>query len=258
MVSGRSFRDADNADAPNVALVNQSLARKRWPREDPLGKRISVDGGNTWFEIVGIVRDVKEFGLDQDTPSQVYVPMAQSPFPGVVLVRTVGEPAAGEAAVRRAIHDAEPRIAITSVKTMEEVRSDSVAPPRTLANLFALFAALALVIAIAGIGCMLALWVRQRMHEIGIRIALGARPADIVGIVVSQGMGLVAVGIAAGLGAAIALTRLLSKLLFHVTPTDVVTYVAVSAVFVTAGLLACYIPARRAAGIDPQTALRGD
>jgi putative ABC transport system permease protein len=256
LVAGRTFRDSDNADAPNVALINRNLARKRWAHEDPIGKYISVNGGQTWCQIVGIVGDVKDFGLGSDTPYQIYVPMAQAPAPAAVLVRTATDPKAAEGLVRRAIREAEPRIAVTKVQTMEEYRADSVAPPRTLARLFALFAALALVIAVAGIGSMLALWVRQRIHEIGIRIALGAGPGDIVGIVLRQGMALVLIGLVAGFGGAIALTRLLSKLLFHVTPTDAVTYAAVTTVFTAAALLACYVPARRAAGVDPQTALR--
>ena len=184
--------------------------------------------------------------------------MAQAPFAGNVLVRTSTDPELLIPAVRRAVLDANPESAVVKVKTLDEARSEAVASPRTTAQLFGLFAVLALVIAVAGIGSMLALWVRQRMREIGIRIALGAGPADILSTVLRQGMMLVTVGLACGLGGALALTRLLKKLLFAVTPTDAPTYAVVSALLLTAALLACWVPARRAARIDPQVALRSE
>jgi putative ABC transport system permease protein len=159
-------------------------------------------------------------------------------------------------AVRRAIQGVDSQISITETKTLEEARSDSVSAPRTIARLFALFAGIALLIAVTGIASMLALSVRQRLREIGIRMALGATPADIVRTVVREGMLLVAIGLAIGVAGAAALTRTLKAMLFEIAPGDLPTYILVSTVLCGAALLAAYLPARRAAGIDPQSALR--
>jgi putative ABC transport system permease protein len=255
LITGRAFRDSDTEESPLVVLVNQSMARRTWKNEDAVGKRITFDGEH-FMEIVGVVGDVREFGPREDAPVQLYRPMMQDPFAGNVLVRTAADPELLIPAVRRAVLEANPESAVVKVKTLDEARSEAVASPRTTAQLFGLFAALALVIAVAGIGSMLALWVRQRMREIGIRIALGAAPSDILSTVLRQGMVLVALGVACGFGGALALTRLLKKLLFEVTPTDAPTYAVVSALLLAAALLACWVPARRAARIDPQTALR--
>jgi putative ABC transport system permease protein len=255
IVAGRAFRDADNQTAPQVILVNRSLAERTWKTENPIGKRITFDGEH-YAEIVGVVGDVREFGPAQSAPVQIYRPIAQQSFVGVLIVRAAGDPESLISAVRRAALDANPESAVTTIKTLEEARQLSIASPRTTTRLFSLFAALALIIAVAGIASMLALWVRQRMREIGIRIALGASPADILSTVVRQGMVLVAFGLVGGLGGALALTRLLKNLLFEVTPTDAATYTAVSTLLLTAALLACWFPARRAARIDPQIALR--
>jgi putative ABC transport system permease protein len=158
--------------------------------------------------------------------------------------------------VRRAILAIDPETAITGVQTLEQARSDAVSSPRTTARLFSLYSSLAFVIALAGVGFMLGLWVRQRTREIGIRMAMGARPGAIAAMVMRQGMVLITIGLAAGLAGALAVTRLLTKLLFQVTPTDSPTYMLITALLVAAALAACYLPARRAARIDPQTALR--
>jgi predicted permease len=255
VVAGRGFRESDTAESAQVFVVNHSLARLAWKNDDPIGKRITFDGEH-FAEIVGVVGDVREFGPRQDPPMQIYRPIAQQPFANTLLVRGAGKPEALISAVRRATLEANPEAAVTKVQTLEEARLLSTAPPRTMTRLFGLFAALALVIAVAGIGSMLALWVRQRMREIGIRIALGASPRDILATVVRQGMVLVAIGLAGGLLGSLALTRLLKNLLFEVTPTDGPTYAAVSVLFMSAALAACWAPARRAAGIDPQVALR--
>jgi predicted permease len=263
LVSGRFFRDSDHAEAPRVMLVNRAFARRAWPNRDPVGQRVSFV--NPRFigavlpqnvEVVGVVGDVKEFGPQAEVPASVYLPMEQSPNPGAVVVRVAGDTPSAIKAVRRAVLDANPEAAVVSVQTLEDARREAVAQPRTMARLFALFGLLALVIAVAGIGSMLALWVRQRMRELGIRIALGATPRDILATVLRQGMVLVAIGVVAGLAGALALARLIAKLLFEVTPTDMATYAAVSILLVGSALLACWIPARRAARIDPQIALR--
>jgi len=256
LVSGRAFRESDNRDALPVAIISRALAHARWGQQDPIGHRVSFDRGKTWIAIMGIVGDVKEYGLDRAAPEQFYRPMAQLLMPAAILVRTAGDPQALSSQVRRDILDLDPQIAITLVKTLEEVRADSVSSPRTTARLLGSFAGLALIIAVTGIGSMLALSVRQRVREIGIRMALGATPGDVLRIVIRQGMSLVAIGMALGLAGAVALTGALKALLFEVTPTDLATYVMVSAALSGAALLASYLPARRAARIDPQAALR--
>jgi putative ABC transport system permease protein len=184
--------------------------------------------------------------------------MEQSPGPGSIVVRAAGDTASVIAAVRRAVLEANPEAAVVRVQTLEQARADAVSQPRTTARLFGLFGLLALVIAVAGIGGMLALWVRQRMHEIGIRIALGASPGDILAAVVRQGMLLATIGAAAGLAGSLLMARAIAKLLFEVTPTDPPTYVVVSVLLLGSALAACWIPARRAARIDPQLALRSE
>jgi len=256
LVGGRMFRDSDNQDALPVAVVSRALAHARWGQQDPIGRRVSFDRGKTWIAIVGVVGDVKEHGLDRAAPEQFYRPMAQLRMPAAILVRTAGDPEALSNQVRRDILDIDPQTAITLVKTLEEIRTDSVSSPRTTARLLGSFAGLALIIALTGIGSMLALSVRQRVREIGIRMALGATPRDVLRVVIRQGMALVAIGMAAGLAGAVALTGALKALLFEVTPTDLATYVLVSAALSGAALLASYLPARRAARIDPQAALR--
>ncbi|HLY15873.1 MAG TPA: ABC transporter permease [Bryobacteraceae bacterium] len=258
VVAGRLFRDSDNQTAPPVALVSRSLARKRWGAQDPIGRRVTFNDGKKWTTIVGVVGDVKEFGLAREAPEQLYMPLAQVGIVGSLLVRTAGDPATLPSQVRRAILAIDPQISITETKTLEEARSESIASPRTSADLFGLFAVLALIIAVAGIGSMLALSVRQRAREIGIRMALGATPGDIVRLVVRQGMLLVIIGLAVGLAGAVELTGSLKTLLFEVQPTDPATYTLVSAVLFGAALLAAYVPARRAARIDPQNALRSE
>ena len=263
LVSGRFFSSTDRADGPSVMIVNRAFARRAWPDRDPVGRHASFI--NPRFigavlpqnvEVVGVVGDVKEFGPQQEAPPMVYVPMEQSPAPGSVVVRVAGDTASTIAAVRRAVLEANPQAAVVRVQTLEDARKDATAQPRTMARLFGLFGLLALVIAVAGIGSMLALWVRQRMREIGIRIALGAGPGDILANVVRQGMVLAAAGALAGLAGSLAMARLIARLLFEVTSTDTMTYFAVSLLLMGSALVACWIPARRAARIDPQLALR--
>jgi len=255
LVSGRAIQESDNEKVPYVAVINRALALRVWGNADPIDQKVQL-GSNDWLRVVGVVGDVKEFGPGHDVPSQVYLAIAQQPMATCVLVRAAGEPNAVISGVRRAVLGANPGTAITRVETLEDARSEAVRPPRTVARLFTLFAGLALVIAVAGIGSMLMLSVRQRMREIGIRIALGAGPGDIVAAILRQGMALAAIGFAVGLVGALMLTRLIRTLLFEVTPTDAPTYAAVSAVLLAAALIASWTPARRAARIDPQLALR--
>ncbi|MBZ5726587.1 MAG: ABC transporter permease [Acidobacteriia bacterium] len=258
LVAGRPFLDSDDEHAPRVVIVNRSLAHRRWGNENPIGRRIAFLGDGAWLKIVGVVGDVREFGQNRESPYEVYAPLEQIPNAGSVLVRTAGDPLAMVNMLRRAVHEVNPQIAINQAETLEQARADSVSSPRTLTRLFGLFGGLAFLIAITGIASMLALWVRQRAREIGIRMALGASPADIVGAVIRRGMLLAGIGLAAGVGGAWALTGYLKTLLFQVEPTDAVTFLLVAALLLAAALLACFVPAMRAARIDPQAALRAE
>jgi putative ABC transport system permease protein len=256
LLQGRTFAETDNDDAPGVAVVNRSFARRLWPNEDPIGKRLKFGHADHWTTVIGVVGDVKEFGLDKKVDDEIYLSMAQEPAVGSLLLRTTGDPLTLANAARRVVHELDPQTAITNLETLEQARSETLASPRVTTQLLGLFAVLALVIAATGIGGILALSVSQRVHEIGIRVALGADSFDVLRMIVGQGMSLVLLGAVLGLAGALALTRLLRALLFGVTPTDPVTFAGVALLLLGTALLACYIPARRATRIDPLTALR--
>jgi len=259
LLRGRTFLDSDNAKAPAVVVINETLARQYWPNADPIGQRVAFgDAGEApqWMQIVGVVGDVREFGLHRAPGNEVYGAFAQNPSPGVVLVKTAADPMTVARQVRRAILEVDPETAIPLVETLDEARADTLTQPRVMADLLAIFAALALIVAATGIGGILALTVSQRVRDIGIRIAIGAKPGQVFGAVIRQGMGLVAAGLAIGIAGALAFTRLLDSLLFEVAPHDAVTFISVAVLFLAAALAACYIPARRATKIDPLIALR--
>jgi predicted permease len=258
LVSGRMFTASDGEKAPEVAIINRTLARHYWQDEDPIGRRISFDDGEHWIKVVGVVGDVREFGLNKEPGDELYLAQAQTPAIGSIVVRTNQDGLSVANQMRRAIREVDPQTAIPNVETLEQARSNSMASPRVMADLLGIFAGLALAIAAFGIGGILALTVNQRLNEIGIRIALGAKPGIVLGMILGQGMTLVAIGLGIGLVSAIALTRMMKTLLFQVEPTDPVTFVGVSLVLATAALLACYVPARRALRIDPLRALRSE
>jgi putative ABC transport system permease protein len=255
---GRLFTEKDDEKAPIVVIINEAMKRQFWPNEDPLGRRVTSDGGEHWGQIVGIVGDVREFGLNHPPVSELYVPQAKSPAPGTLLVRTTAEPRSMAKALTAAVHEVDPQMAVTRILTLEQARYESMASPRVTASLLGIFAGLALVIATAGIGGVMALMVSQRVREIGIRIALGARPASILQMVLRQGMLLAVLGVGMGIAGAAALTGLLKSLLFEVPPTDVLTFSGVGLTLLAAAALASYVPARRAASVDPNVALRAD
>jgi predicted permease len=256
LISGRTFAESDNEKAPEVAIVNQTLVRHYWGSEDPVGKRVSFDKGEKWIRVIGVVGDVKEYGPARPAGDEMYLAAVQTPALGAIVVRTNGEAMSLANQLRRAIMEVDPQTAIPVVETLEQARHEATQSPRVMTDLLGIFAALALVIAAGGIGGMLALAVNQRWNEIGIRVALGAKPGDVLGMILRQGMGLVFGGLLFGLAAALALTRMMKTLLFEVEPTDPVTFVGVSAVLAIVALIACYLPARLALKVDPLMALR--
>ena len=253
---GREFTEADGGKGRIVAMINEAMKRRFWPNEDPIGRSISYDDGATWATIVGIAGDVREFGLDHPALPEIYIPHAQIAAPSTLSARTMADPRSMGEAIVRAVHEVDAQIAVTHVVTLEQARAESTTSPRVTASLLGIFGGLALVIAAAGIGGIMALAVSQRVREIGIRIALGAQPSKILGMILGQGLLLAALGVGIGLAGALAVTGLVKSLLFEVTPTDPVTFLAVALVLVAATILASYLPARRAAAIDPIEALR--
>jgi len=264
---GRAFTDADNETGMLVAVINETMARLYWPGESVVGKRFKIAGpsGNSethpWLTIVGVVADVRQMGADAPVKSEAYIPQRQAgsfPFhaPRDLVVRTSVEPLSLVSAVREAIREADPAQPVSNVRTMDELLGRETAQRRLGATLVLSFAALALLLAALGIYGVLAYFVTQHVPEIGVRLALGARPADILGLVLRRGMTLTLIGLALGLLAAYALTRLMAGLLFGVSATDPLTYAAVALVIAAVALAACLIPARRAMKIDPMEALR--
>jgi putative ABC transport system permease protein len=257
LLSGRNFDQHDQPKGVRVALINQSLAQRHWPNQDPLGRRISIDKGKNWAQIIGVLGDVHEHGLDKPAADFIYLPFAQYPQTGPALMaRTQGDPMAIARTVVQRLYEVDPNQPAGRIQSLEQYRADSIAAPRLTANLLGLFALLALAIAAAGIGGVMSLAVSQRVHEIGVRMAIGARPAEIVRMILGQGMGLALVGVIIGVATAFALTSAVKSFLFGVTPNDPATFLAVAAVLAAAALAACYLPARRAAQVDPLRALR--
>ncbi len=256
VVKGRAFTDHDDQKAAPVAIINQALARHRWPGADPMGRRIRLSGSVPWAQIVGIVADVKEFGLDHASADQVFEPIKQAGFSNRLVVRTTLDPIAVEPLLRAAFHQIDPHIAVDQVETMERLEYDSIASPRVMTLLMGIFAGLALLISSSGIAAVMALSVTQRAHELGIRMALGAERGAIIGMVVKQGLVLAFAGTLIGIAGAALLARMLSTMLYDTKPTDLLTFLAVSLLFLTVAAVACFVPARQVTGIDPLEALR--
>ena len=257
LLKGREFSDTDDGGKERqVVIINEAMQRQFWPNEDPIGKRVSGDNGETWVTIVGVVGDVREFGLDHPAATEFYTPHSEGANPSTLIVRTIADPRAMADTITSAVHDVDSQAAVTHVLTLEQARAESVASPRVTASLLAIFAALALLIAAAGIGGIMALTVSQRVREIGIRLALGARPSSILWMVLSQGLLLASLGVGIGIVGAVGLKTLVKSLLFGVTATDPATFAGVAFVLVAAAMIATYLPARRAAAVDPIIALR--
>jgi putative ABC transport system permease protein len=259
VLQGRAFTDRDDANALNVAVVNQTMARHRWRTEDPVGKRVSLDGGATWIAIQGVVGDAREYGPGRIVHDELYLPALQGlrfGFANNLVVRTASDPANFSQLIRVALHQIDPQLAVDQVITIERLQQDSVASPKVTAVLLGIFAALAMAISATGIAGVMSLAVAQRTHELGIRMALGAPRGGVLRMIVGQGLTLAAIGTGVGIAGAMALTRLLSSLLYDTSPTDVLTFVAVSCVFLTVAAVSCFVPARQVTAIDPLTALR--
>ena len=243
----------------HVVVVNEEFVRKNLKGEDPLGKRITVymKDENVPTEIIGVVGDSKHVGLDVGVEPMVYWPHPELVYSGMTfMLRTRGDAAAVASAARNVIHSLDPQQPVGEVSTMEQLLSTSVARSRFSASLLTVFSIVALVMAAVGIYGVMSYSVLQRTHEIGVRMALGAQRFDVLKLVVKKGIVLGVVGVAAGIAASFGLTRLISTLLFEVTATDTVTFVAVSVGLFLVTLIACYIPARRATRVDPLKALR--
>jgi putative ABC transport system permease protein len=258
LVSGRTFTEQDNEKAPQVTIVSRSFAKHYFGDEYPVNKRVSADGGKTWVTIIGVVGDVRQYGLDHDPVDTAYLPMSQNPGGFTLLVKTVGDPLNYVTQVRKAILEVDPDQPLSDLKTLDELRSDSLAMTRLTSALLALFAALALVIAATGLSGVTALLVSQRTREIGIRLALGAQRGEVLAMVVKQSMRVVLIGLAAGIVAALICSRVLSNLLFKTPTTDPLTFVGVAFVLLAVGLLASYLPARRVTRVNPLIALRAE
>ena len=262
LMSGRGFNDLDADPKKPVALINQALAQHRFGNDDPVGRRVSLDRGETWATIVGVVADVKSYGLQNAAVDQVFLPVAQTNGAGYVLARTKVEPESLLRQLRGAVYELDSETAINEVHTLEDAHSEALASPRLIATLLNLFAALALAITAAGLAGVMALAVAQRTHEIGIRLALGAGKSSVLWLVLGQGMRLVLAGLALGLLGAMVMTRALAAwmhtLLFAVEPVDPLTFLIVAAVLAATAAAACLIPARRVLGIDPLLALRSE
>jgi putative ABC transport system permease protein len=252
---GRLFDQHDDLDAKRVALINEAMAGKHFPRENPLGQNITT--GGTSMEIVGVVADAKLYGLDAPIEPAIYVPHMQHPGESMGLaVQTGGDPAAIASAVRREILKLDPEQPISSVRTMERVLSDSLMLRRVSMLMLAVFAALALTLAAVGIYGLTAYSVSRRTHEIGLRVALGASQAEILRLIIFRGLVISLIGAAIGLAAAFQLTRALSGMLYGVTATDPLVFAGVPLLLVAVSVIASYVPAHKATRIDPLVALR--
>jgi len=272
LVHGRDFTDDDRLGAPGAVIVNEWLAQRVWPGADPIGKRMTLDDldkNPEWLTVVGVARNAARGKWAATPDEEMYLPLLQSrlylqreggPFSFLTLVARTGtdQPAALGPSLRTAVWSVDGNVAVSEVQTMEEVVAGATASPRFYLLLLGSFAAAALVLAALGIYGVMSYSVAQRRNEIGIRMALGARPADVMRLVMNEAAGVVALGAAAGLVVALLVTRMMGALLYGVAATDPVTFALVSVALTLVALLATYVPARRAIRVDPLKALRAE
>jgi putative ABC transport system permease protein len=259
LMKGRTFNEADNAESQNALIISQSFARKNFPNEDPIGKLIWVARLPKPSQIVGIVGDIKNVELGAEPYDAYYSPVAQRPFPRMNLtIRTSGDPVQLTSAVRELIHSMDKELPRTGVWTMQGSLRGALSLPRATTILLASFAAVAMILACIGLYGVIAYSVNRRSREIGIRLALGAEPKDVLRLIVGEGTRLALTGVIVGVIAALGLTRLISSLLYGVSATDPATFAGVALVLLVVALAACYFPARRALRVDPVVALRNE
>ncbi|HEX2488805.1 MAG TPA: FtsX-like permease family protein, partial [Blastocatellia bacterium] len=260
--TGRDFSERDEEKSTSVIIINEALAERHFPNQNPIGKHLRPDiaigpDAPPWREIVGVVGSVRHGGPGKEPRPEFFLPHTQMPFITLTTVaRVAGDPMAIVGAVRNEVRALDSEIPIGSVKTLDQYLTESVAQPRFNTLLLALFAGVAMILTAVGLYGVIAYSVSARTREIGVRVALGARRHDVLRLVISQGMKLTLIGVAIGLVAALALTRLMAGLLYGVTPTDPATFALIALLLAGVALLACYVPARRATKVDPMVALR--
>jgi predicted permease len=261
LMDGRLFDDRDVQDAPQVVIINKAMAQTFWPNQNPVGRHIKSGGAKDWCTIIGVVDDVKNAGLDRPAGTELYLPYRQPQGQGntdmyVVMRAQGGDPRSLAGEVRQQMNEIDSSLPLADVRLMEDVLSRAQARPRFLTLLLTLFSVVALAIATVGIYGVVSYSVERRTKEFGLRMVLGAQTGDVLGLVMKQGAGMIAIGVACGLVLALFITRLMASLLFGVTPTDLGTFASVTALLFGVALAACYIPARRATRVDPIQTLR--
>ena len=260
LIAGRFFNQQDTKDSPKAVIVDEKLARTYWPNGDPIGRRLKTGGADStgpWRTVVGVVRSVKQYDLETDPRVAVYFPSQQaSESSRYLVVRTTVPPLTLSSAIAAEVKAMDPNVPVFEVKTMDQRMYESLARRRFAMLALGLFAVLASLLALVGIYGVMSYSVAQRTSELGIRLALGAQPSDVLRLVLRHGFTLALIGVAVGTIASVAVTRVLATLLFGITATDLLTFVSVSAALIFVALVACLVPARRATKVDPLVALR--
>ncbi len=267
-VRGRDFTEQDKSDSPGAIIINENLARKHWPGEDPVGKRVTLDDPRSnpkWLTIVGVVKNVKQMSWTSEADDELYIPFSQSPYLTdaaghysmmTLVIHTAADPLSLVGAVQSTVWSLNQSSPVSSVTTLEQVIANAVWQPRFNLILIGLFAGLALLLGAVGIYGVMAFAVAQRTHEVGIRMALGAQTQDVLQLIVGHGMRLASIGLVIGVVGSFALTRVMTTLLYEIKPTDPATFTGVTLLLTLVALLACWLPARRALKVDPMEALR--
>ena len=257
LIAGRPFAESDTSTAPLVAIVNETMARRYWPGGSPLGKRLLLNGTADFRTVVAIVRDVRHWGLDAPVNPELYLPLAQQPsWAMTFVVATTSDPAGLSTAVRDRIRQVDPALPVANLRPMTAVAAAAVAARRSTMVLLGVFALIALVLAAAGIYGVMGHLVAVRTNEIGLRMTLGASPAQVLRLILAEGAAQAAIGLSAGLAGAVFLVRSFRTLLYEIDPADPLTLAMVAALLLATALLACLVPAVRAMRIEPVAALR--